>query len=551
MNHTTAFVAAFSLACAAGAQSFAFPNFADVSTLTLNGDAAQLGTVLRVTNNVSQQTGAVWYSTPVSVAEGFDTEFTFKMTASPEGMAFVIQGSPFGANAIGGSMWGLGYGFGNSGVGISNGIAIEVDATQQGFLSDSSGNEVSIHTLGTLGNSENEGASIARATAPGDLSNNSTHVMRVVYIPGVLEVFLDGNPVALLSVPYTFETGGTFLSGGSTGGIGLTGSTAWVGFTASTGSGGNQHTEIRSWNWASQFLPDPCYVGNVLQNAGGPFDVLTVNASEGGYYRVLRPLVADPFTVEIAPPPGEVVAPFVLLGTLGIANAATVTLTPYGPACFPPNVLSVGNFLAPYTFSVPPGILLNFDLTLQAVMATSSANPAQLELTNAVGLSFVLGPAPTITSLSANSAAPGAAVSVTGTGFSQFVTMTIAGASVPVTNSNETSIGFVMPAAVSCDSTLRVINPDGSFAEIAINPTPTITSEANTVGPAAGGTVYVVIGQGFALGTTMTIGGNPALVLSSTSTSVVSRTPAGAVGPAQVVMTTPGGCQVTSTFTYN
>lgn len=551
MNHTSAVVAAFSLACAAGAQSFAFPNFADVSALTLNGDAAQVGTVLRVTNNASQQTGAAWYSTPVSVVEGFVTEFTFKMTTSLEGMAFVIQGSPFGANAIGGSLWGLGYGFGNSGVGISNGIAIEVDTMQQGFLSDSSGNEVSIHTLGTLGNSENEGASIARASAPSDLSNNGTHVMRVSYVPGALEVFLDDDPIPLLSVPYTFENGGTFLSGGSTGGIGLIGSTAWVGFTATTSTGNNQHTEIRSWNWNSQFLPDPCYQGNVLQSAGGPFDVLTVNASVGGYYRVLRPLVADPFTVEIAPPPGEAVAPFVLLGTLGLANAATVTLTPFGSACFPPNVLSVGSFFAPHTFSVPAGLLLNLDMTLQAVMATDSANPAQLELTNAVGISFVLGPAPTITSLSANSAAPGLPISVIGTGFSQFVTMTIAGVPVPIGSSTDTTIPFLMPAAVSCDSTLRVSNPDGSFAEIAINPTPTITGESNTSGSTAGNTIYVVLGQGFAAGTTMTIGGNPANVLSATSVSVVVRTPAGSVGPAQVVITTPGGCQVTSTFTYN
>jgi hypothetical protein len=554
VNHasaTSAFAAILSFACAAGAQSFAFPNFANVNDLTMNGDAVQSGSVLRVTDNSPQQTGSVWYSTPVPVIEGFTTEFTFKMTTSTEGLAFVIQESPFGANAIGGDLWGLGYGFGNSGVGISNGIAIEIDSLQQGFLSDSSGNEVSIHTLGSLGNSENEGASIARATAPTDLSNNGVHVMRVSYTPGTFEVFIDNIPTPLLTVPYTIENGGTFAGGGAVSGLGLSGSTAWVGFTATTSTTTNQHSEVLSWNWTSQFVPNPCYEGNVLHGAGGPFDVLTVDNSAGGFYRVERLQVADPWTVEIEPPPGETVAPFVLMGTLGLATAATVTLTPYGTACFPENVLGMGAFMAPHTFSVPPGVRLNLDMTLQAVMATSSANPAQLEMTNAVGVSFVLGPAPTVTAISANSAAVGAAISVTGTNFSPFVELAIDGTPVPVSSSIETLITFLMPPAVPCDSTLRVTNPDGSFAEVAINPTPIITNESNTSGPTFGFTTYIVVGQGFASGSTMTVGGNSANVISSSNTSVIVLTPAGSSGPAQVVITTPGGCQVTSTFTYN
>ena len=172
---TSALVSVLLLASGLGAQSFSFPSFASVGNLTMNGTAGQVGSVLRVTDLGAGDVGAAWYSTPVSVAEGFETEFVFRMSSAPEGMAFVIQGSPAGASAMGGDLWGLGYGFGNVGMGIANSIAIEIDAMQDGFLSDSSSNEVSIHTLGVLGNSENEGASIGRVALPGDLSNNNTH----------------------------------------------------------------------------------------------------------------------------------------------------------------------------------------------------------------------------------------------------------------------------------------------------------------------------------------------------------------------------------------
>jgi hypothetical protein len=546
---TSALVSVLLLASGLGAQSFSFPSFASVGNLTMNGTAGQVGSVLRVTDLGAGDVGAAWYSTPVSVAEGFETEFVFRMSSAPEGMAFVIQGSPAGASAMGGDLWGLGYGFGNVGMGIANSIAIEIDAMQDGFLSDSSSNEVSIHTLGVLGNSENEGASIGRVALPGDLSNNNTHTMRLVYIPGTLEVFIDTLPAPVLSVPFTFESGGNYVSGGSTGGLGLAGPDAWVGFT-STNSSPSQFCEIQSWNWISQYLPDACYVGNVLQAVGGPYDVLTVNNSTGGPYRVVRALVADPWSVEVVPPPGELAAPFVLTGTLGIANAATVTVTPFGNACFPPNVIGMGVYLAPQTFQVPPGLALNLDFTLQAVMATSSINPAQFELSNAVGMSFLFGPAPTITSFSPSSAVPGTALTLFGANFSPFVGLSINGVPVTISTSSANSISFFMPANVACDSVLQVRNPDGSAAQTAINPTPVITNQTNAMGPAAGGTTYVVIGQGLALGSTMTIGGNAALVLASGATSIVVRTPPGVPGPAAVVITTPGGCQVTSTFTY-
>lgn len=534
------------------AQSFNYPDFTSIAGLTLNGAAVQSTNQLRVTNNGSAQVGSAWYTTPVAVAEGFDTQFDFTITSGAEGLAFVIQGSPAGAAALGGNLWGMGYGFGNNASPIANSIAFEIDAVQNGFLNDTSSNELTVHTVGALGNSENEGVSIGRITPAGDMSNGALQRLRITYAPGTLTIYLNNltaNPV--LTIPYTFTAGGTQLSGGSTGGLGLTGINAWVGFTSSTSSGASgQNATIRAWSWQSFFQPPPCYQGNLLVGAGGPHDVLSINGSNGGFFRVMSLKVADPFTIAVAPPPAQSSAPFVMLWTLGIANASTVTATQWGSACFPPAFLDIGGSLAPHQLAVPPGIPINLPFTFQALMAPDPGQPSLVQLTNAVGLQFSLAPAPSITSVTPNSVAPGNTMTIAGNNFSPFATLDVNGIPVPITTVTPTQITFPMPAAAPCSATLRVRNPDGAQATAPFNPTPTITSQINASGPAAGGTQYIVIGTGMAPGTTMTIGGVPATVTQSAATVLIVLTPPGTPGPSPVVITTPGGCTVNSTFTY-
>ncbi len=69
-----------------------------------------------------------------------------------------------------------------------------------------------------------------------------------------------------------------------------------------------------------------------------------------------------------------------------------------------------------------------------------------------------------------------------------------------------TSMTFPYPAGLPCGSQLAVRNPDGAQAVSAINPTPTVTNTVLNSGPAAGNALFVVIGTGFAPGTTVTIG---------------------------------------------
>lgn len=546
------------LGTAAIAQSFNYPDFSSIAGLSLNGTAAASGTALRVTGSGSAQTGSIWSTAPVSVAEGFETTFDFLMTASPEGLAFVVHGAPTGALTLGGGSWGIGYGFGVNTAPIPNCLAIEMDATQDGWLNDTSANELSIHTVGALGNSENEGVSIGRVTPAVDLTSNSVRKMRVRYVPGVsgqpgtLTVFVDNLVTPLLTTPFRFETGGTQLTGGSTGGLGLINGQAWVGFTSATRSGSSaQYAEIRSWTWTSFQLPDACYTGNVRLGAGGPFDLLTINGNAGGFFRTAQLAVADPFTVAIVPPPGLTTAPYGLFATIGVAGGPTITPTPWGLACFAPTLLvDIGSPLAPHTLALPPGFVLTVPLTFQAAMATDPGNPAVIELTNAIVAQFTFAPAPAITTVTPASAAPGATITVNGSNFSLFATVDVGGTPVVPLTVTKTAITFPMPAVVPCGTVVRVSNPDGAQATANFNPNPTITSQVNTSGPAAGGTTYVIVGTGFAAGTTATIGGVPANVTSASATVVVISTPPNSVGPKTVVVRTPGGCTVNSTFTY-
>jgi len=545
------------LGTAAVAQSFDYPTFASTAGLTLNGSATGTGTAVRLINAAGQR-GSCWRTVPTKVAEGFDTTFQFVMSTAPEGLAFVIHGASGGATSLGGGAWGIGYGYGLETTPITNCLAIEMDAVQDGWLDDTSANELSVHTVGVYGNSEIESVSIARVTPAADMSSNTVRAMRVRFVPGVggqpgtLTIYLVDLNTPLLTIPFSFEAGGGQLTGGSTGGLGLLNGEAWVGFTSSLRTGvAAQSAEIRSWTWASLQVPPDCYEGNIGAGSGGPYDVLTVNGGVGGFFRTAQLLVGDPFTVAVVPPPGVGPVPYLLVAGLGIADVSTVTATQWGSACFPLQLpIDLGSPVAPHSLTVPPGYGLNMPLTIQALMAPDPGNPGLVGLTNAIAIQFSIAPAPTITNLTPLSAVVGNTVTATGTNFSPYATLTVGGSVVTPIVKTATQLAFAMPAGVPCGTTFQVTNPDGAAAVRAFNPVPTITSTVNNSGTASGGTSMVVLGTGFAPGTTVTVNGVPATVTSIAATLVVFVTPPNPAGPRPVVLTTPGGCTVNTTFTY-
>ena len=556
------------LASGLTAQTFTYTDFSSTAQLALLGNAAQSGTALRLTANVSNQTGWAWRQTPTPVIAGFDTTFTFRITpptvgTKAEGMALVIHDDPNGAATTGGTVWGMGYGNGaSSSVGIRNSIAIELDTYQDGFLGDTSANELTIHTRGAQGNNENEQWSIARNTPAQNLSNGQVHSLRVRYVPGLIEVFVNGAAVPAISRAFNFLTGGVYAGGAAAPATNLANGTAYVGFCATTGANTlTELVEILSWTWTSTPLVHPCYAGSLGQ------DTLTVGGSSGGPLREVQLATWQSFPIGIASPPAfGAGAPYVLFLSLLPQPSALGTQLGFGETCFP--VLPTGAtelvladtfglFPAllpaaptPHTIALPPGLVTSpLAFTMQAV-TLASANPLAFGVTNAIDVSFVPSLPPVINSVAPLSAQPGQPITITGQRFLPGFQLTVNGAPVVPTSATASQIVFPYPTGLACGSQLAVTNPDFQAVTSPFNPQPAVTSTLLASGTAAGNQIFVIQGTGFATGTTVTIGGAPALVLTVGATSVTVRTPPGTVGVQPVLITTPGGCSTSTTYTY-
>jgi hypothetical protein len=173
--------------------------------------------------------------------------------------------------------------------------------------------------------------------------------------------------------------------------------------------------------------------------------------------------------------------------------------------------------------------------------------------------------APAITSASPSSGAMvgGTVVTVTGTGFDTAAGGTIVtiggGAATAVSVSSSTSLTCTTPAGMAGPADV-VVSTSGGSATLTqgftyLRPVPTIASLSPSSGGMEGGTVVTVTGTGFdtaAGGTTVTIGGVAATAVTVTSeTSLTCTAPAGAAGPADVVVSTSGGsATLAQGFTY-
>ncbi|MFT7619672.1 MAG: hypothetical protein ACI97A_003328 [Planctomycetota bacterium] len=228
------------------------------SGMILNGTSAIVGGDLRVSDATLVSRGASYFNTPLEVANGFDTTFDFRVTnvsaIGGSGFTFIIHNDGVGTAALGGQAHALGYGAVAGVSAISNSLAIEFDFFLDALRNDPSNSHVSIHTNGAGANSQDELFSIGSFNTPTDFSDGSVHSVRVRYIPGTLDIFLDGGLTPVISALYDFNTGGTFLGGGAVGGLTLMpGGLAHVGFTGSTPGSTDQQQDhdVLSWTWVS------------------------------------------------------------------------------------------------------------------------------------------------------------------------------------------------------------------------------------------------------------------------------------------------------------
>ncbi|MCA9321157.1 MAG: IPT/TIG domain-containing protein, partial [Planctomycetes bacterium] len=437
---------------------------------------------------------------------------------------------------------------------------------------DSSANEISIHTRGTAGNDENEAASLGRISPSVILSDGQVHTMRIRYQPGALEIYVDNPGIPILTVPWDFATGGTwFASGAPVGGLGLTNGQAWCGFTATTAAGVlQQKTEILSWTFASNAGPPACFAGVVGATLGAPANVLTVNASNGGIQRRVQVPIYQPFAIQMANPPGAFSpSGFILFGHFGAADGSqSMDFGPAGALCFTVSLPNpqAGTFIltdgfnagvpslvpghpAPWVFALGRGIPFTTTVTYQGVIVDPT-NPAILSVTNAIILEYVVPPPPHIESISPAAALPGTIVTIQGQNFLANKSLSLNGVPIAPISSGSSTISFLYPANVPCDSVLTVSHPDGQSDSGLLNPSPVITNTVNGAGSSAGGAFFAIFGSGFVPNMTATVGGNPAAIVTQLPDLITVQAPVGTPGVAPVIITTPFGCSVSTIYTY-
>lgn len=232
---------------------FSYPNFSSVANLTFNGVAAQTGNTISVTPPVGASAGSVWRTDAQNVGLGFVSNFSFRirdlMGVGSDGFAFVIQNE--GVNSLGGTGGALGYATNlqfPSQIGIGNSVAIEFDLwnNANNWTDFNSSNHISIQSNGLSANLPNQAASLGSVIPTTDMSDGAIHNVRVVYTPGLMEIYLDNMVNPVLAAPITLTDHMVLTSG-----------RAFVGFTA--GTGGEAHAErheIISWDF-SDVVPAP------------------------------------------------------------------------------------------------------------------------------------------------------------------------------------------------------------------------------------------------------------------------------------------------------
>ena len=210
-----------------------FDDFSDTSQLTLNGNATQVGNVLRLTSAEKTQRGSSFFNQPLAVDSNtsFETQFQFKLsggTGGADGFTFMLQNSIEGFNSLGLAGGGLGY------RDILQSLAIDFDTYQNN--GDLNNNHISILRDGDVNNA------LAAIAAPFDLNSGSVLNAWIDYdgVNDLLEVFLADTIIkpetATLALNIDLAS--------------VVGSQAFLGFSAATGGLVNNH-DILNWELAT------------------------------------------------------------------------------------------------------------------------------------------------------------------------------------------------------------------------------------------------------------------------------------------------------------
>ncbi|MGH3798231.1 MAG: IPT/TIG domain-containing protein, partial [Pseudonocardiaceae bacterium] len=244
------------------------------------------------------------------------------------------------------------------------------------------------------------------------------------------------------------------------------------------------------------------------------------------------------------------------------AAAPTVTsVTPNnGPASGGTPVLITGTNLTgttTVTFGGTPAPTFTVVNPTQifALTPPDVAGPAQVVVTTACGgtstdlVDFTYTAAPTVTSVTPNDGTTdgGDTVIIDGANFTGTTSVTFGGTPALffiVASVNQ--VQAITPPHAAGPAQVVVTTAAGGSSTDVVTFTytigPVVTTLIPDTGPAAGGTSVTIAGDNFTGATSVTFGGIPATSFTvDAATQITATAPAHAVGPAQVVVTTPSG----------
>ncbi|MEI8044608.1 MAG: LamG-like jellyroll fold domain-containing protein, partial [Verrucomicrobiota bacterium] len=210
-----------------------YSNFSSTAGLNLVGDAAQNGSVLRITPSAPSRSGGFWAINKQSCAAGFDTRFQFRISNAGS-----FPGTPAGGDGFAFTIQNIGPADSNfyappSAPGASISVFFNTFLNWPGCLGPQC--DVSDNSVGVVSN----GLYVAQVdlTPKGiDLKSGTAHEARVTFDGAALTVWVDGTMV-LASIPVPGLASALDADG-----------KAWVGFNAATGWAWENH-DILNWTF--------------------------------------------------------------------------------------------------------------------------------------------------------------------------------------------------------------------------------------------------------------------------------------------------------------
>ena len=211
------------------------------------------------------------------------------------------------------------------------------------------------------------------------------------------------------------------------------------------------------------------------------------------------------------------------------------------------------------------GVTVGSAIQLTCTLPSGTAGAANVVLTNpdsqtaTLAGAYTYQPAPTLTVIAPSSGAlAGGPITLTGTGFVAFASVTIGGSTCTGVNVvSATQITCTAPAHIAGVKSVIVTNADGqasSSRNYTYIPAPTLVSIAPSAGALAGGTAVTLTGTDFVTGATVDIGGAAcAGVTVVTATQITCTTSSSSSGLKSATVTNPDTQSTTlaSAYSYN